>query len=48
MEDAIAMIQRLVFFNVEDAIAMIQRLVFGFQTVIPNAHLIINLLGLVL
>ena len=35
---------------VEDAIAMIQKLgmVFDFQMVIPNAHLIIDLLGLVL
>ena len=32
----------------EDAIAIIQKLVFDFQTVIPNAHLIIDLLGLIL
>ena len=32
----------------EDAIAMIQKLVFDFQTVIPNDHLIIDLLELVL
>ena len=31
-----------------DAISRIQKLMFDFQTVIPNAHLIINLLGLVL
>jgi hypothetical protein len=28
---------------VEDAITMIQKIVFDFQTVIPNAQLIINL-----
>ena len=33
---------------VEDAISIIQKVVFDFQTVIPNAHLIIDLLGLVL
>lgn len=32
---------------VEDAITMIQKIVFDFQTVIPNAQLIINLLRLV-
>ena len=32
---------------VEDAISMIQKQVFDFQMVIPNAHLIIDLLGLV-
>ena len=32
----------------EDAIAMIQKLVFDYQNVIPNTHLIIDLLGLVL
>ena len=33
---------------VEVAIAMSQRLVFDFQNAIPNAHFIIELLGLVL
>ena len=32
----------------ETAIAMIQKLAFDFQTVVPNAQLIIGLLGLVL
>ena len=32
---------------VEDAITMIRKIVFDFQTVIPNAQLIINLLSLV-
>ena len=31
----------------EDAITMIRKIVFDFQTVIPNAQLIINLLSLV-
>ena len=33
---------------VEDAIAMIRSLVLDFQNVIPNAHFIVELLGLVL
>ena len=32
---------------VEDAITIIQKIVFDFQTVIPNAQLIINWLSLV-